>query len=152
MQRRCIFLTCGQKSHPVGTVTAWYGYWGEELYGRLHFLGILPEHQGKKLGKPLVGLAMRRMKELNHEKAYLTTDSTKLVAIRIYLDYCLLFMKYAGKFMLSSKLVSGDISSGEEYETAAGGTDHRSDKKDIKNIARIVKSGHPCRFSDGNTF
>ena len=87
MQRRCIFLTWKQSNCPVGTVTAWYGCWGEELYGRLHFLGIVPEYQGKKLGKPLVNLVMHRLKELGHEKVYLTTDSSKIVAIKIYLDF-----------------------------------------------------------------
>lgn len=87
MKRRCIFLIPDGIKRPVGTATAWYGCRNGKLWGRLHWVGIVPEHQGKNLGRPLVGTAMKRLADLKHDRVYLTTQTTSLAAIKIYLDF-----------------------------------------------------------------
>lgn len=86
LKKRCIFL-CHEKDGPIGTAMAWYNlnFQGRE-YGRLHWVGIHPDHQGKKLARPLVAKAMERLREL-HDKAYLTTQTTSWKAIKLYLDF-----------------------------------------------------------------
>lgn len=71
----------------IGTATAWYNnsFLGES-YGRLHWIAICPKYQGRKLGKPLVSLAVERLKKL-HDKAYLTSQTTSYKAINMYLDF-----------------------------------------------------------------
>ena len=73
---------------PVGTATAWTDrpapLEGEE--GRLHWVGIAREHQGKGLSKPLVAAALHRLQALGHQDAYLTTQTPSWVAIRVYLQ------------------------------------------------------------------
>ncbi|MET3697479.1 acetyltransferase (GNAT) family protein [Bacillus oleivorans] len=81
-QKRILFLetTAGQ---TVGTATAWFGVWSNEIIGRLHWIEIIPEFQGKKLGKPLITEAMNILARY-HEKAYLKTQTTSLAAIHLY--------------------------------------------------------------------
>ena len=86
MRNRCVFLIDDTTSKPVGTATAWYGEWEGIEQGRLHWVGLVPELHGRGLGKALVSLAMHRMASL-HERAYLTTQTTSFVAIKIYLDF-----------------------------------------------------------------
>lgn len=95
MEQRCFFLE-DATGRVIGTATAWRddgrlpwaascpeGWRGE---GRLHWVAIHPQFQGRGLGKPLVGAAMRRLAE-QHARAYLTTQTTSWIAIRIYLDF-----------------------------------------------------------------
>ncbi|PXY55002.1 N-acetyltransferase [Virgibacillus profundi] len=81
-KKRIIFLetTDGQ---TAGTATAWYGEWNSEIIGRLHWIEILPEFQGLRLGRPLVAEAMRLL-ALYHNHAYLKTQITSRAAIHIY--------------------------------------------------------------------
>ncbi|HHX39942.1 MAG TPA: GNAT family N-acetyltransferase [Armatimonadetes bacterium] len=86
MEERCFFLET-DAGRVIGTATAWHhpGFHGAR-YGRLHWVAIHPEFQGRKLAKPLVGAAMRRLAEL-HRRAYLTTQTTSWKAVKIYLDF-----------------------------------------------------------------
>ena len=86
MKIRCFFIdTAGGRS--IGTATAWYNRdFRDGTYGRLHWVGIHPDLQGKKLGKPLTSAAMDRLAQY-HKKAYLTTQTTSFIAIKIYLDF-----------------------------------------------------------------
>src|SRR5699024_5726009 len=74
--KRCLFIETanGQK---IGTSTAWYGHLNEDedIMGRIHWVGILPEHQGKKLAKPLLSYALKVLAKY-HDKAYLTSQTT----------------------------------------------------------------------------
>lgn len=85
LKNRCFFIE-DYKGNAVGTVMAWYNNFMRENYGRLHWVGIKPEYQGKKLGKPLVSLAMEHLKR-NHDRAYLTSQTTSYKAINMYLDF-----------------------------------------------------------------
>ncbi len=86
MEERCLFLET-DAGEVVGTTTAWYNpsFRGRN-YGRIHWVAIRPEHQGKKLAKPLLAAALARLAEL-HDRAYLTTQTTSARAIRMYLDF-----------------------------------------------------------------
>lgn len=65
---------------PVGTVTAWF----QEDWGRIHWVAIHPDRQGEGLSKPMLAAACRRLKTLGHRRAYLTTSTGRLPAIRLY--------------------------------------------------------------------
>ena len=86
LERRCLFLMA-PGGRCAGTIMAWYntprtgGY-----YGRIHWVALRTEFQGRRLAKPLMTLAMNRMAEL-HGGAYLTTQTRSLRAIKVYLDF-----------------------------------------------------------------
>jgi len=73
---------------PIGTGTAWFNpdFQGRN-FGRVHWLAIVPEYQGRGLGKALLSLICRRLVELGHEEAYLTTSFQRIKAIRLYLNF-----------------------------------------------------------------
>ena len=86
MAERCIFLQ-DAAGRAIGTTTAWYNacFHGRKL-GRIHWVAIRPDCQGRGLAKPLMAAAMERLAEL-HDGAYLTTQTTSARAIRMYLDF-----------------------------------------------------------------
>lgn len=87
MEKRCIFLeTIG--GDVIGTTTAWYGKLeGEDkVSGRIHWVGVIPEYQGKKLSKPLLAKAMQVLAEY-HDSAYLTSQTTSYQAVNMYLNF-----------------------------------------------------------------
>lgn len=69
----------------VGTATAWFGRdpLGRDA-GRVHWVAIHPDHQGRGLAKPLLAHVCALLRELGHERAYLTTSSRRLAAIGLY--------------------------------------------------------------------
>ncbi len=85
MTERCLFL-CAPDGSPIGTTTAWYGEHGGATIGRLHWVAIVPAHQGRGLAKPLVAVALARMRRW-HSHAYLTTQTTSWIAVKVYLDF-----------------------------------------------------------------
>ena len=86
MQSVCFFLT-DNNNEIIGTATAWYDndFMGKK-YGRLHWVVILPQYQNKGLGKAMVGHVLKFMAK-HHSKAYLYTESSRISAIKIYLDF-----------------------------------------------------------------
>ena len=73
---------------PVGTCTSWFEKEGEEKgLGRIHWVMLLPEVQGKGLSKSMLSLALTRLKELGHSKTILTTQPPRLPAIALYLKF-----------------------------------------------------------------
>lgn len=83
LDQRMIFLT--DNGVPFATATAWYS--DDRKDGRLHWVSVDEAHQGRGLSKPLISLAMHRIRELGYEKAELTTHTASWVAIRIYYRY-----------------------------------------------------------------
>lgn len=77
--KRMIFLTDAGK--PFATATAWSC---DDGRGQLHYVAIDAAHQGRKLCRPLVCLALKRMLELGHSTAMLTTQTWSWVGIRVY--------------------------------------------------------------------
>jgi GNAT superfamily N-acetyltransferase len=85
MRRRCLFLH-GPQGSAIGTTTAWYGEHAGTATGRLHWVAIVPAFQGRGLAKPLVAAALACMRQW-HDRAYLTTQTTSWIAVKVYLDF-----------------------------------------------------------------
>ena len=70
-QRQCYLVDA--QGRAIGTATAWFdnNYSGQD-YGRVHWVAIVPEMQGKGLAKPLMITVCNRLCELGYERAYLT--------------------------------------------------------------------------------
>lgn len=77
---RMIFLT--DNGEPFATATAWFNE--DDEGGRLHWVGIDDAHQGKGLSRPLISLAMQRLRELGYVSACLASRTPCWVAIRVY--------------------------------------------------------------------
>jgi len=83
--QRILYLVDDRSGRPVGTTAAWYGDAGRWAgWGRIHWVAILPDYQGRGLSKPLLAQALRRLRELGHSRAYLTTSAERTVALRLY--------------------------------------------------------------------
>ena len=84
--QRCFFLY-NKKKEIIGTVTGWEDYdFFHTLTGRIHWLGIRPDHQNKGLARPLITAALNEM--LKHRKIiYLVTLPVNFPAIKLYLDF-----------------------------------------------------------------
>lgn len=80
--RRLVFLQAPSGT-VVGTVAAWFGDTG---WGRVHWLMVRPPWRGRGLGRALLGWALRRLRELGHEQAFLITEAGRLPALRLYLS------------------------------------------------------------------
>lgn len=86
MEARCLYLE-NQDGQAIGTCTAWYNdaFNGRD-YGRIHWVAIRPEYQGRGLAKPLLAASLRRLADF-HDRAYLTTQTNTARAINLYLDF-----------------------------------------------------------------
>jgi len=87
MESRCFFVVHNESGRAVGTAMAWYDPWfveGED-YGRVHWVAIIPEHQGKGLAKPMMSAVLHRLAE-SHDKAMLGTQTFRKAAVNLYLD------------------------------------------------------------------
>lgn len=87
MTKRCVFIE-NEDGEVIGTTTAWYGdlTGDEEIAGRIHWVGVVPAYQGKKLAKPLLSAAMNILADY-HATAYLTSQTTSYQAINMYLNF-----------------------------------------------------------------
>lgn len=84
--RQCYLLDA--EGAEIGTGTAWFDDEFEgRNFGRVHWVAIIPEYQGRGLAKPLMTAVCRRLRELGHERAYLSTSSARVKAIRLYLKF-----------------------------------------------------------------
>ena len=85
--RRQFYLLDPQGS-AVGTATAWYddNYHGQS-FGRVHWVAIEPGSQGRGLSKPLMSKVCCTLRELGHERAYLSTSTVRIAAITLYLRF-----------------------------------------------------------------
>jgi GNAT superfamily N-acetyltransferase len=84
-ERQC-FL-CDGEDKIIGTASAWLDNQGEKSPGRIHWVAIIPQEQGKGLAKPLLTIICKRLKELGHSKTYLTTQSVRIPAINLYAKF-----------------------------------------------------------------
>jgi ribosomal protein S18 acetylase RimI-like enzyme len=85
MEDRCFLL---EDSHgaAIGTATAWSGEFAGVERGRVHWVGIVPAYQGRKLARPLLSAVMARLAR-DHSTAYLTTQTTSYRAVNMYLNF-----------------------------------------------------------------
>lgn len=88
LKMRMIFIETIE-GKAVGTATAWFAKWDETVIGRLHWIAIIPEFQGKRLGRPLITKTMQILQD-NHSTAYLKTQESSGAAIYLYkqLGWC----------------------------------------------------------------
>lgn len=86
MESRCFFIFDDSNGQAIGTAMAWYDsdFCGQ-LWGRVHWVAILPQYQGRGLAKPLLTSVLNRMAEY-HDKVVLGTQTFRRVAINLYLD------------------------------------------------------------------
>ena len=78
-----MFFLVHKTDGPIGTATAWQGnQFGHEI-GQLHWVAIVPEHQGKGLAKSLLAVVMRRIAK-DHAEVYLTTQTSSWRAVGMY--------------------------------------------------------------------
>ena len=82
---RMLFLARGTDG-IVGTTTAWFGEHAGITQGRIHWVAIVPEFQGRGLARPLLSAAMRRL-AAEHDRAFLTTETTSYRGINLYLSF-----------------------------------------------------------------
>lgn len=86
MESRCFFLVENESNRAVGTAMAWYDPdFDGEPYGRVHWVSIVPEFQGKGLAKPLMSVVLNRLAQ-SHTKATLGTQTFRRAAVKLYLD------------------------------------------------------------------
>lgn len=83
LQSRCFFVESAA-GEAVGTAMAMRGVLDGREVGRLGWVGVVPGHQGRGLGRHLVAYAMQRLGE-EHEQIYLTTQTTSARAVGMYL-------------------------------------------------------------------
>jgi len=84
-ERQC-FLYDGD-NNAIGTASAWFDDQEGESLGRVHWVAIIPQYQGKGLAKPLLAAVCNRLKSLGHNKTYLTTQTCRLPAINLYAKF-----------------------------------------------------------------
>ncbi|MCX8053444.1 MAG: GNAT family N-acetyltransferase [Armatimonadetes bacterium] len=87
LEKRCLFLVHDESNEIIGSTIAWLesDFQGRD-HGRIHWVAIVPEFQGRKLAKPMLSKAMRLLKQW-HERACLGTHTLCLKAINMYLDF-----------------------------------------------------------------
>jgi GNAT superfamily N-acetyltransferase len=82
-ERQCYLVS--PEGEEIGTATAWFddNFEGRP-HGRVHYVAIVPDFQGRALSKPLMTAVCKRLSELGHERAYLATSAGRVPAIRLY--------------------------------------------------------------------
>ncbi len=81
------FMVENEKGVAVATITAWYNrtYQGED-YGQIHWVAVRESCWGRGLAKAMLSHALERMAQW-HDKAFLGTQTKRLPAIKLYLDF-----------------------------------------------------------------
>ena len=87
LHRSRIIMACDEQGTPVGTAAAWFGDGEKRAAGRVHWVAVVPQHQGRGLGRALVCHVVNRLVQLGHTEAYLTTSAARLAALHLY-DAC----------------------------------------------------------------
>jgi len=85
-RRQCYLLD--PKGEVIGTGTAWFDNDFEGArWGRVHWVALVPEYQGQGLSKRLMTALCRRLRELGHDRAYLSTSAARIPAVKLYLQF-----------------------------------------------------------------
>ncbi|MHC4715357.1 MAG: GNAT family N-acetyltransferase [Planctomycetota bacterium] len=84
--RRC-FLIVNDRGSAVGTISAWYDRDCRGLdHGRVHWVATRPAYQRRGLARAGLSHTLKQLAQW-HQRAYLTTQTGRLGAIRLYLDF-----------------------------------------------------------------
>lgn len=109
MEDRGFFLETS-KGEVVGTATAWYeDDFHDKDFGLVHWVAIIPEHQGKGLSKALMTRVMNRLAQ-SHDRAMLRTSAERIPAIHLYLNYGFRPLYYTKRCPKEWDLVRGSLS------------------------------------------
>ena len=82
--RQRILFAADTNGALVGTSSAWYGEPPLRSWGRVHWVAVLPEYEGRGIGRALLVETLRVLVECGHTQAYLTTSAARVGAIRLY--------------------------------------------------------------------
>ena len=85
MADRSFYLTT-DTGEEIGTTTAWWQDVDGEVWGQIHWVAVHPDYQGQGLSKPLMSVAMARLKQ-SHERCFLGTSTGRIPAVKVYLDF-----------------------------------------------------------------
>lgn len=80
LHARQLFLV-SPNGEAIGTASAW---WDDDETGRVHWVAIVPEFQGRKLAKPLIARVLQLLRAHGHSRAILTTSRQRPRAIALY--------------------------------------------------------------------
>ena len=84
--QRCHLIVNAQ-GVPVGTTSAWYRReWRGQEWGLVHWVAVRRAYQGLGMGKAGVAYTLQQLAQW-HERALLGTESKRLRAIKMYLDF-----------------------------------------------------------------
>ena len=72
----------------------------------MHWVSVDAAHQGQGLSKPVVSLAMQRLRKLGYRSAYLTTQTESWLAIRLYHRFGFWPVLCSGEESVGQKIVS----------------------------------------------
>jgi len=87
LRDRLCFL-CDADGTAIGTAAAWFDdNYNNQRYGRVHWVAIVSQMQGRGLSKPMMTTVLNRLRDLGHSRAYLTTATMRIPAIRLYLKF-----------------------------------------------------------------
>jgi GNAT superfamily N-acetyltransferase len=84
IEQRQLFLVADGKT-LIGTATAWFD--ATDGRGRVHWVAILPQYQGRGLAKPLLSGVCDRLLALGHSSAVLSTSTARVAAVCLYLKF-----------------------------------------------------------------
>lgn len=86
--RERVFFLEAPDGTAVGTISAWYqrAFKGGE-WGRIHWVAVVPEFQGRGLGRGMLAFALRELARHGHDRAYLSTSTARLPALSLYLRF-----------------------------------------------------------------
>lgn len=85
LRDHCLFVE-DHTGETVGTATVMSGRLAGREMGRLGWVAVIPEYQGRGLGKWIVALALQGIAK-EHQEIFLTTQTTSVAAVGIYLRY-----------------------------------------------------------------
>ena len=86
-RERMLFVRDGA-GDVVATATLWQSEWEGESLARIHWVGVLPAHEGKGIAKAMLSRLFRRYDELGLTgRVFLVTQSWSYPAIHIYQTY-----------------------------------------------------------------
>jgi GNAT superfamily N-acetyltransferase len=85
LTERSWFVT-GPDQTEVASIAAWWRDTSEGPQGLIHWVAVLPQCQGKGIGKAIMTRAMEWLAH-EYDSAYLNTSSPRIPAIKFYLDF-----------------------------------------------------------------
>ena len=80
--QKCLFV-CDKNDKPIATAFIWNAY-GE--FNTIHWFKVLKEYESKGIGRALLSIIMKQLKE-NDYPVYLHTQPSSYRAIKLYSDF-----------------------------------------------------------------